>query len=152
MNQDFLDLLRAFIDRNVRFLIVGAYARALYGRPRYTKDIDFFVRSSQENAERLAQVIHDFGFDSLGLTPEDFYDPDVVVQLGYEPNRIDILTKISGVTFDEAWANRVAAILDDVPVSFISRADYLTNKRAAGRPQDLADAHDVETLGELGRE
>ncbi len=152
LNKDLREFVKLLVEHQVEFVIVGAYVRALYGRPRYTKDIDFFVRASRENAEKLSKLIHDFGFSSLGLTPDDFYDPDVVVQLGYEPNRIDILTRISGVSFDQAWNNRVVASLDGVAVSFLSRSDYLTNKRAAGRPQDLADAHDVEMLGDEGGE
>jgi hypothetical protein len=148
LSKDLREFVQLLVAHRVEFVIVGAYARALYGRPRYTKDIDVFVRSSKENAEKLAALIHAFGFSSLCLTASDFYDPDLVVHLGHEPNRIDISTKISGVSFDQVWANRVPAELDGVPVAFISRDDFLINKRASGRLQDLADAEDVEQIGD----
>lgn len=140
--------LREFIEslslNGVDFVVVGAFARAHHGAPRYTGDIDLLVRPSEQNANRLIRALTQFGFGSLGLTPADFMVPERVVQLGVPPNRIDLLTSITGLTFDEVWQRRVAAELDGLPVSFISRQDFIVNKRATGRSKDLADADAVE--------
>ncbi len=117
-----------------------------------TRDIDFFIRSSQANAVKLEHAIREFGFASLGLEASDFYDPDVIVQLGQEPNRIDLITRIDGVTFDEVWQGKVAGRLGDTAVWFISASDYVKNKRAAGRTKDLADAEEIERLKRVDHE
>jgi len=117
---------------------VGAWARAFHGVPRSTGDIDFFVRSSSENADRLIRALNEFGFAS-GITHEDFLTPDRVVQLGIDPYRIDIITGISGVTFEEAWSERVHGEIDGTPAVFLSLRLFRRNKRAAGRVKDLAD-------------
>ncbi len=134
--REFIELLNA---REVRYLIVGAYALAYHGHPRYTGDIDFFVEPSAENAERIAQVFNQFGFANIGVASEDFTVADQVVQLGIEPNRMDLMTSISGVTFDEAWNTREYGELDGMQVPFISRELLKRNKAAVGRKQDLAD-------------
>ncbi len=134
--REFIELLNA---RNVRYLIVGAYALAYHGRPRYTGDIDFFVEASAQNAARLSQVLEQFGFANVGVAEEDFTAPDQVVQLGVEPHRMDIITSISGVAFDEAWNTREYGDLDGLQVPFISKELLKRNKAAAGRKQDLAD-------------
>jgi hypothetical protein len=121
------------------------YALAFHGSPRYTGDIDVFVRISAENSARLEAVLRQFGFASLGLSADDFSQPYQVVQLGYPPNRIDLNTSLSGVTFDEVWASREPGELDGLPVFFIGRRAYIKNKRASGRLKDLAD---LEALGE----
>jgi hypothetical protein len=135
--------LREFIvllnSHEVRYLIVGGYAVAYHGYPRATGDIDFFVEVSEENAAKLAAALIDFGFGDLGLTAQDFLESGKIIQLGYPPNRIDLLTSISGVSFAEAWDDRVTDELDGLPVNFIGRRMLLTNKAAAGRPQDKAD-------------
>jgi len=134
--REFIELLNA---REVRYLVVGAHALAFHGRPRYTADIDFFVESSPENAERIGQVLDEFGLVNIGVEPADFTASDQIVQLGVEPNRVDLMTSISAVTFDEAWRSRVSGELDGLPVHFISKELLRRNKAAVGRKQDLAD-------------
>lgn len=134
--REFVELLNAL---DVRYLIVGAFAVAHHGHPRYTADIDLFVQKSSENAERILHAIEQFGFGDIGLSREDFESKDHVVQLGVAPNRIDILTILSGVTFEEAWGSREWGQIGDLRVPFISRAMLKRNKLATGRVQDLAD-------------
>ena len=124
---------------DVHFLIVGAFAVAYHGYPRYTSDIDLFVERSAENAERLLQAIHQFGFGDIGLTEKDLLHEDQVIQLGVAPNRIDMMTSISGVSFEEAWSSRELGDIAGLSVSFISREMLKRNKAASGRSQDLAD-------------
>lgn len=134
--REFIELLNA---RDVRYVIVGAFALAHHGRPRYTGDIDFFVEASPENAERLNQVLEQFGFANVGVVEEDFTAADQVVQLGVEPHRMDLMTSISGVAFEEAWNTREYGDLDGLQVPYISRELLKRNKAAVGRKQDLAD-------------
>jgi hypothetical protein len=129
--------------RNARALVVGGYAVAFHAKPRFTKDIDIFVDPGPENVRRVLQALDDFGFGGLGLSISDF-TPGHIVQLGVPPNRVDLLTAIDGVTFDEAWAGRVPGQLGAQPVSYIGRAELIRNKQASARAQDLAD---VEALG-----
>jgi hypothetical protein len=125
-------------------VIVGAWALAFHGRPRYTGDLDIFVARDEENASRLMAVIEDFGFGETGLKRDDFLAVDHVIQLGREPNRIDILTGISGVTFDQVWDHRDQGTIDDVTVPIISRDLLIKNKRAANRDKDQADIRLLE--------
>jgi len=134
--REFIELLNAL---EARYLVVGAYAVAYHGYPRYTRDLDLFVEPSVENAKRLMAVVEEFGFAELGFLLSDFTQPDQVIQLGVEPNRIDILTFRSGVSFDEAWATRVPGEIDGLPTPFISKEMLKRNKAASGRLQDLAD-------------
>ena len=134
--REFVELLSAL---DVRFLIVGAFAVAYHGYFRYTSDIDLFVDSSRENAERILQAVQRFGFADLKLTAEDFSREDQVIQLGVAPNRIDIMTFLSGVGFQEAWDSREQGELDGLTVSFIAKELLKRNKAACGRLQDLAD-------------
>ena len=134
-------------SRNVEYVVVGAHALAFHGHPRYTGDLDLLVRSSAENARRLADALIEFGFGSSGLTQGNFEKPDQIIQLGYPPNRIDLLTSISGVSFDEVWGTREQSTLDGVPVSYIGKTTFVRNKLASGRTKDAAD---VEALGETG--
>jgi hypothetical protein len=124
---------------------VGGHAVAYHGRPRFTDDLDILVRRSPENARRMTAVLSAFGFASLGLTDQDFLNPDQVVQLGHPPHRIDIATSISGVEDRDLWSNRVPGIWEGSPVWWIDRASLVKNKRAVGRPKDLAD---LELLAE----
>lgn len=135
---DFTDFLNALAQHEVKALIIGAFAVAFHAKPRFTKDLDIFVESSPENAGRLLQAIDSFGFGALGLSAADFA-PGRVTQLGYPPHRIDLVTSIDGVTFDEAWASRVAGNYGGVAVWYIGRDALIRNKAAAARPQDLAD-------------
>jgi hypothetical protein len=147
MSPDFLDLLRAFSDAEARFLVVGAYAVGVHGRPRATKDLDVWVEASIENAPRVMRGLRAFGAPLMGLTESDLSKPGLGLQIGVAPGRIDILTKISGVAFDDAWRGRVQANFGEgVGCSVIGLTDLLRNKRAAGRPQDLADVDALERL------
>ncbi|HEX2875030.1 MAG TPA: DUF6036 family nucleotidyltransferase [Polyangiaceae bacterium] len=134
--REFIELLNS---HGCDYLIVGGHAVAFHGHPRFTADIDFLIRSSIENAERVVNALRAFGFGELALTTGDLTRPEGVVQLGRPPNRIDLLTSISGVSFDDAWAGRVQGELDGLPVFFLGRQALLENKRASGRPKDLAD-------------
>lgn len=137
------DDLREFIEllnsHTVEYVIVGGHAVAFHGHPRFTGDIDFFIRMTPPNAERLLAVLREFGFGTLDITARDLLEPKRVLRLGYPPNQIDILTSISGVDFDSAWDTRVESVIDNQPVSIIGRAELLRNKKAAGRQKDLAD-------------
>lgn len=144
LTDDFVEFIECCVAREVRFLIVGGYALAAHGYPRATKDLDVWLMSDPDNAERVVAALHDFGMGTLGLTAQDFLEPDIVVQLGYPPVRIDLLTSISGVTFEECWNNRLLVDVGGLPVGFISAEDLIRNKRAAGRPQDLVDADTLE--------
>jgi glycine cleavage system aminomethyltransferase T len=139
LDPDFKEFVESFVANDVRFLIVGGYAVAVHGLPRYTGDLDAWIWVSPQNAERVLRSLEAFGFSELGLTKDDFLKPDSVIQLGYPPYRIDILTAIEGVEFDDAWSRRLIVAVDDLEVPFIGRDDLLANKRAAGRPQDIAD-------------
>lgn len=142
------DDLREFVEllnsENVEYVIVGGHAVGFHGYPRYTGDIDIFVRRDPKNAARIVAVLDAFGFGNLGAGEDTFVKPDTVVQLGRPPNRIDILTDISGVDFDYVWDTREDAELDGIPVSMIAREPLLINKRASGRPKDLADVRELE--------
>jgi hypothetical protein len=143
---DFRELLALFNAHHVEYLIVGGYALAFHGAPRFTGDLDIFVKPDAVNAHRILTALEAFGFASVGLTPSDFERPDQVIQLGVPPVRIDLITSITGVSWDEAWAGRVAGRYGDMLVSFIGREQFITNKRATGRPKDVAD---LEVLGEV---
>lgn len=138
-SREFLGLLNL---RGVDYVIVGAHSLAFHGRPRYTGDLDILVRCTRENAENLVHLLHGFGF--ADFEPSDFTEPDQIIQLGRAPNRIDLLTGITGVTSDDAFATRVEATLDGIPVSILSKDALIQNKRAVGRPQDLADIDALE--------
>ena len=142
--KDFEELLASFRRHSVKSLIIGAHAVALHAKPRYTKDLDLFVEPTAENAARVIKALEDFGFDGLGLTASDFATPGQVVQLGIAPNRIDIATRIDGISFDEAWRSRVEATYGSEAAWYIGLDALLKNKRAAGRPQDLADVAALE--------
>lgn len=144
LNPDFSAFVRSLNANGVRYLVVGGYAVAFHGHPRYTKDLDIWIGPERSNAERLVQAMAEFGFGSLGLTAEDFLVPDQVVQLGYPPARIDLLTSIPGVAFDACFAARITETIDEVPVHFIGLSDLKANKAASARHQDLAD---LENLG-----
>lgn len=143
---DFRDMLASLNGHRVEYVIVGAYALAHHGVPRNTGDLDIYVRPSPENAKRVVESLRSFGFGSLGLTENDFTQPDQVIQLGRPPVRIDLLTSMTGVRWEEADAEKVAGTYGDVPVSFLGRKQLIANKRATGRKRDLAD---LEALGEI---
>ena len=142
--KDFRDLLRAFIDHEVRFLVVGAYALAVLGRPRATGDLDVWIESAADNAARAYEALHQFGAPLHDLTRADLSTPGTVFQIGLPPLRIDILTQITGVGFADAWTRREQGIFGDLSVPVIGREDFIRNKRALGRLKDLADAESLE--------
>jgi hypothetical protein len=154
MNPDFLDLLRALLAAEAKFMVVGAYAVGVHGRPRATKDLDVWVEPSGENAPKVIKALLDFGAPLMGLTARDLESPGVGLQIGMEPLRIDILTKVSGPSFEEAWPGRVEVpFSEDVRCPVIGLDALLANKRAAARPQDLADVAALEKLRDaLGQE
>jgi hypothetical protein len=134
--KEFIALLRS---EGVDFLVVGAAALAAHGRPRYTGDIDLWIRCDAETSRRMERVLGSFGFGSTGLKAADFADRDKVIQLGVAPNRVDILTGLTGLDFDAAWKTRVELPLDDLILPFLDKESLRTNKKATGRPQDIAD-------------
>lgn len=139
VSRDFEDLFECLSEKGVRALIVGAHAVAFHAKPRYTKDVDVLVEPTVANAERLIAALIDFGFGSLDLSVDDFSREGNIVQLGFEPNRIDLITSIGGVSFDEAWSGRVAGSYGRCAVFYLGLAELKKAKAAAGRPQDLAD-------------
>jgi hypothetical protein len=142
--KDLREFIESLNSHGVEYLIVGAHALAFHGFPRYTGDVDVLLRPTPENASRMEQVLIAFSFASLGLKAADFLHAGRVVQLGMAPNRIDLLTSLTGVTFEEAWDRRVRGDLDGVPVVFLSRETLIKNKRATGRTQDAADVEKLE--------
>ena len=145
VQKDFKELLELFNAHKVEYLIVGGYALAFHGAPRYTGDIDIFVKPETENAKRILNALAEFGFGSVGLKEDDLTAPNKVVQLGFPPVRIDIITSISGVSWEEAYQKHDKGEYGDIPVCYIGREQYIANKRASGRKKDLAD---LEALGE----
>ena len=134
--REFIELLNS---RGVEYVIVGAHSLAFHGRPRYTGDLDVLVRPSPENAEKIAAVLTEFGFAESGFKSSDFLEPDQMIQLGRVPSRIDLMTGISGVETNAAFATKISAELAGLPVFILSKDLLIQNKRAVGRPQDLAD-------------
>jgi hypothetical protein len=151
MNQDFLDLLSALCAAEARFLVVGAYAVGVHGRPRATKDLDVWIEASTENAVRVIHALREFGAPLGDLAASDFEMPGTGFKMGEPPRRIDILTKIEGVEFGQAWPHRVEATFGDVKCPVIGFADLLAKKGVAGRLQDLADVAALERLDALKR-
>jgi hypothetical protein len=144
MEKDFRDILVAFNDAGVDYLVVGAYAVAVHGLPRATGDLDLFVRRAPENATRIARALAAFGAPPHLAAAQEFAKADMVVQIGVEPVRVDIMTAISGVEFDEAASTRVLHSIDGVQIPCISRECLIRNKRSSGRKQDLLDAEWLE--------
>ena len=139
MNPDFVDLLRAFIAADVRYLVVGAYALAIHGRPRATGDLDVWVDANRENAARVVEALKAFGAPMQAISQDDFARPGVVYQIGVPPGRIDLLTDLTGLTFEDAWPGRLRGRFGDLEVDFIGRDAFVRNKRATGRTKDLGD-------------
>ena len=142
---DFRELLGLFNAHRVEYMVVGGYALAFHGAPRFTGDLDLLVKPDPDNARRILAALEEFGFASVGLTAPDFTVQDRVVQLGVPPVRIDLITSLAGVSWDEALMGRVAGRYGDTPVYYIGREQFIANKRATGRKRDLAD---LDALGE----
>ena len=142
---DFDEFFDSLIAHDVEFPIVGAYALAYHGAPRFTGDIDVFIRPTSENARRLLAALTSFGFPADDLRPEQITDPDRILQMGVEPVQIHVMSAISGVDWDEAWAGRQTGRCGSRDLPFIGRREFVRNKRASGRLKDLAD---IEALGE----
>ena len=140
MNRDFVEMLCALSDADAEFVVVGAHALAAHGRPRATGDLDVLVRPDPANAQRVWRALEVFGVPLENLRREDLATRGIVFQIGVVPNRIDILTEIEGVDFDQAIAGHLPVQIEDRRFPVLGRTELLINKRATGRPQDLADA------------
>jgi hypothetical protein len=145
LSKDWREFLELLNSRGVDYVIVGAHSLALHGRPRYTGDLDILVRPASENARMLVRVLNEFGFAESGFKEADFLQAEQLIQLGRAPTRIDLLTSITGISSEEAFATKVPAELDGIPVFFLGRDALVRNKLAVGRPQDLADVNVLES-------
>jgi hypothetical protein len=145
---DFKELLALFNKHRVEYLVVGGYALAFHGAPRFTGDLDLYVRADAGNARRILAALDEFGFGSLELTEDDFRVPGKVVQLGVPPIRVDLITSLSGASWKQADGGKAHGTYGDVSVPFIGREAFLANKRATGRTKDLADAEALEALND----
>lgn len=145
-NADFHDVLRAFVSHDVRFLVVGAHALAAHGIPRATQDLDVWIDATPVNAARVWRALVEFGapLEDLHISDSDFSRPDVVVQVGMPPSRVDVLTGLTGVRFDDAWSTRADGTVEGVRVPVLGRDALIQNKRAAGRHKDLGDVEALE--------
>jgi hypothetical protein len=144
LNQDFKEFIQSLNDNDVLYLVIGGYAVALHGYPRYTKDIDIWIEMSPQNATNMVAALEQFGFGSLGLQAADFLVPEQIIQLGYPPNRVDLITTPPGVDFESCYASRVEVVIDQVTVNFIDLDNLKKSKKASGRLQDLADLENLE--------
>jgi hypothetical protein len=144
LSRDFREFIELLNENSVRYLVVGGYAVAFHGHPRYTKDLDVWVELSPDNADKIIAALKKFGFGSLGLKPADFLERDQIVQLGYPPTRIDILTTLEALKFEDCYQTKVEAEIQGLHIDFIDIENLKKNKRATGRPQDLADAENLE--------
>jgi predicted nucleotidyltransferase len=144
LNQDFKEFIQSLNDNQVRYMVVGGYAVALHGYPRYTKDMDIWIEITTKNARNMVKALEQFGFASLGLKESDFLVDDQIIQLGYAPSRIDIISTLPGVEFKECYEKRVQVEIDEVKVNFIDLENLRKNKKASGRLQDLADLEKLE--------
>jgi predicted nucleotidyltransferase len=151
LEKDFEDFVKLLNKYNVAYMVVGGYALALHGKPRHTGDLDIWIDVSEDNAAKLVLVLHEFGMGSIGLEKEDFLKPGFMSQIGYPPLRIDILNSIDGVSFSEAILGmQIIHLDDDLFLNYIGLDDFLTNKQASGRKQDLADIREIKKLQAKG--
>ena len=145
VSKDFEEFFVSLNKNEVNYLVVGGYAYAIHAEPRFTKDLDIFIQREEKNASALLHALKEFGMDLEGLEESDFLIPEQVVQLGYPPFRIDLLTSISGVEFEDAWKNKVTGRYGDEQVYFIGKEDLIKNKKSSGRKSDLDD---LDRLGQ----
>jgi hypothetical protein len=143
LSQDFKEFIKLLNENKVKYLIVGGYAVAFHGHPRYTKDFDIWIESFTDNARNLLTALDRFGFGSLDLSLDDFLVPDQIIQLGYPPNRIDILTTAAGVEFETCYQARISTTIDGIQIDFIDLENLKKNKRSIGRLQDLSDLENL---------
>ena len=146
LSNDFKEFIELLNVNKVKYLVVGGYAVGFHGHPRYTKDIDLRVLMKSNNASNIIKSVKEFGFESLGLEEEDFLNSDNIIQLGFPPNRIVLLTEIAGVEFESCYSNKLTIEFEGVTIPFISLNDLIKNKQSSGRLQDLADAEKLEKL------
>lgn len=144
LNEDFLEFIQLLKSEDVNYLVVGGYAVGVHGFPRYTGDIDFFVAVSEKNANAIIRVLDRFGFGNIDIHKEDFLKPAYVVEIGREPRKIQVLTSIDGVSFEEAYANHTEVEYEGIPIKFIGKAELIRNKLASGRSKDLIDAGELK--------
>lgn len=144
LNQDFKEFIQLLNDNQVKYLIVGGYAVAVHGHPRYTKDLDIWVEMTPANADKLMIALSQFGFGSLGLSSQDFQTPDQIIQLGYPPNRIDLITTPDGVDFETCYSSKLEITINEITIKFIDLENLKKNKKASGRFQDLADLENLQ--------
>jgi len=143
LSKDLREFIECLNSNEVEYLVVGALAVSWHGFPRYSADVDFLISPTETNGARVLKAIRQFGFGSLDITLEDLTSPGKVIQLGREPNRIDLMTSVTGVPFDEAWQSRVSGVLDGQSVQFIGRDALIRNKVATGRAKDRIDAEEL---------
>lgn len=146
LSRDFREFFVLLARHEVRYLVIGGYAMAAHGHPRFTKDLDIWVWIDRSNSRAVLAALVDFGFDGLGLSQDDFLAENMVIQLGYPPQRIDLLTSPSGVDFDACWEDRLTLTIDDIEVAVIGLRGLIQNKIAAGRDQDVVDANALQRL------
>ena len=147
MNKDFIELLQGLSDAETRFLVVGAYAVAVHGRPRATGDLDIWIEPTKQNASRVYKALQDFGAPLADLTEKDLSTPGVVFQMGFPPRRIDIITSVTGIDrFEAAWKNRTYAKFGERKYAVIGFDDLISNKKALARPKDLVDVEELERI------
>lgn len=144
--KDWREFIECLNSNKVEYVIVGALAVAWHGFPRFSADVDFLVRPSKENAERVVAALRAFGMGSLGLSVSDFETPGKVVQMGFEPNRIDVMTSLTGVAFEEVWESRIEAAIDGIPIRVIGKSALLRNKESTNRPKDRIDAEQLRHI------
>ncbi|MFZ1494682.1 MAG: hypothetical protein WAU60_14895 [Candidatus Competibacter denitrificans] len=148
LSQDFKEFVELLNKNKVEYLIVGGYAVGMHGYPRYTGDLDIWINATVENAQKMVKVLDEFGFASFGLTEEDFTKLGNVIQMGYPPFRIDVLTKIDGVEFEKCYKNKITIQYDNIPLNIIGIDDLKRNKEASGRPKDCEDLRNLKSNGD----
>ncbi len=144
IQEDFRELLKLLNSQKVKFVIVGGYALAFHGVPRYTGDIDIYIYPDKENSTKIIKAIEEFGFGDIGINIEDFEKQDTVIQIGYPPVRIDLITSLTGVTWEEVFSNSVEGYYADIPVRYIGINELVMNKKALGRKKDLSDIESLD--------